>query len=230
MLPAPHLRFCGSDFRDNEYFLRSACEEASRLVERLGMRKESRLLDVGCGVGRVAIGILTSSQEVPLYHGVDVSERSICWCRRYIQSYHSNFRFLHVDVLNARYHPDGRPIDRDFALPMDVGSFDIVYLFSVFSHMPTADLKAYLQEFARLLVAGGRVFFTAFVEQGVPPMSVNPSDYGMTWRGPLHCVRYERQFLFGLVRQAGFQVDEFEHAAEANGQSGVYLTKRTSDQ
>ena len=40
-------------------------------------------------------------------------------------------------------------------------------------------------------------------------MSVNPSDYGMTWRGPLHCVRYERQFLFGLVRQAGFQVDEF---------------------
>ena len=43
------------------------------------MRKEIRLLDVGCGVGRVAIGILTSSQQVHLYHGVDVSERSICW-------------------------------------------------------------------------------------------------------------------------------------------------------
>ena len=34
------------------------------------MRKEIRLLDVGCGVGRVAIGILTSSQQVHLYHGV----------------------------------------------------------------------------------------------------------------------------------------------------------------
>lgn len=225
VLPAPHLRFGGPEFRDDEYFLRSAREEADRLMKRLGMTKESRLLDVGCGVGRLPIGILSSLEEVPLYWGLDVSERSVRWCQRHIESHHANFRFLHLDVQNARYRPAGHPIDQDFRLPGSAGSFDIVYLYSVFSHMLTADVKAYLSEFSRLVVAGGRVFLTAFVEQGVPQVLVNPTDYRMAWHGSLHCVRYDREFFEGLIADAGFRADDFEHGVETDGQSGIYLTR-----
>ena len=225
VLPASHLRFGGPEFRNDDYFLRSAREEAERLVKRLGMTKDSCVVDIGCGVGRLAIGILSSPGGVGVYRGVDVGEQSIRWCKRYIERGHSNFRFIHVDVRNPRYHPEGRPITEDFRLPLAAESCDIVYLYSVFSHMLTTDLKAYLSEFARLLVVEGRVFYTAFVEQGVPQVSVNPPGYRMPWRGPLHGVRYEQQFLQALIVEAGFRVDDWERGVEAGGQTGIYLTK-----
>ena len=89
------------------------------------------------------------------------------------------------------------------------------------------DIRIYLAEFDRLLMVDGRVFFTAFVEEDVQEVSVNPSGYRRSWRGPLHCVRYERRFLEGLATEAGLQVSHFDYATESDGQSGIYLSRRT---
>jgi len=75
-----------------------------------------------------------------------------------------------------------------------------------------------------VLAPGGRAFLTAFVEEGVPPVSVNPPGYAFArCSGPLHVVRYERGRLDALLSAAGFRVDRFEHGVETDGQSGVYL-------
>ena len=109
---------------------------------------------------------------------------------------------------------------------METGAIDVAYLYSVASHLPEAHLRIYLGELARVLAPGGRVFLTGFVEEGVPPVAVNPPGYAFArCSGPLHVVRYERSHLAGLLAAAGFRVDRFDHGAETDGQSGLYLSR-----
>lgn len=224
-LPAKHLRFCGIEFKDDEFFLVSAMKEADRLAENFGLTADTRLLDVGCGVGRLPIGILNQIGEIRHYRGVDVSQRSIRWCRRHIARKHPSFQFVHLDVYNPRYNPSGRPIDVDFRLPFIDHEFDIIYAYSVFSHMTEKDVQAYLKEFRRLLSPAGKMFLTAFIKEGVPNMTINPEGYGLRWTGPLHCVRYNRDFFEGLLKESGFILDYFEYATETDDQSGLYISR-----
>jgi len=223
ILPAEHLRFCGAEFKDHEYFLNSAKAEAERLIEQNHLSRHSRILDLGCGVGRLPIGILAKGLEIESYWGVDVDERSIRWCKKHIQSKYSKFQFLHTNARNALYNPKGTEVDKHFRLPFDNGSADIIYMYSVFSHMLTDDIRLYTREFKRVLALGGSVFLTAFVEDNVPDVVENPIGYKMAWNGPLHCVRYNLAFLRGLFTHAGFQLANFVHGRETDGQSAVYF-------
>jgi SAM-dependent methyltransferase len=219
-IPVRRLRFGGEHFARDEDFIRSAEREADRLVRDFGLAAESRLLDVGCGPGRLAVGILRRVGEIAVYRGVDVDSVAIRWCERHIARDHPSFRFELLDVANPRYNPRGGAAAR---LPFDDASFDVVYLYSVFSHMLDGDVRAYLREFGRLLAPGGRVFLTAFVEEGVAPVEENPPGYRRAWSGPLHCVRYDREYFERLVAEAGLRVERFVHGEETDGQSAVYL-------
>lgn len=227
ILPAKHLRFCGLKLQNDEYFLMSAQKEADRLVKYFGLTLNSRILDVGCGVGRLAIGILSRIGEIQHYRGVDVSKRSIRWCQRYITRRHPSFQFIHIDVKNLRYNPRGKAINIDFRLPFDDKKFDLIYLFSVFSHMIKEDVKVYLKEFQRLLAPSGKIFLTAFIEDGVADMTINPRGYKrIEWEGPLHCVRYNKDFFESLLAENGFVVDLYDHGKGPNGQSDLYISRR----
>ena len=80
ILPPPMLRKCSPKFRDDEYFLQSAKRDAQILIDDFGVGRASTILDIGCGPGRLAIGIL-SVMECD-YTGVDVQLASIRWCKR----------------------------------------------------------------------------------------------------------------------------------------------------
>jgi len=225
ILPAEDLRLCGPEFADDRYFLSSAKAEADRLIRHCGLDSNSSVLDVGCGMGRLPIGILSAMSSVRSYCGIDVSQRSIDWCIRHIHLNHPAFTFVHLDIKHDRYNPSGREVDRELRLPFAANSFNIIYLYSVFSHMLPADMRIYLSEFQRLLRNTGRVFLTAFVEERVPDVSVNPEGYRMNWSGPLHCVRYSRDFIVSSFAGAGFALQQFDYGTETDGQSGMYLRK-----
>ncbi len=229
ILPANHLRFCGPDFLDDEYFVTSALAEADRLVERFRLTTSSRVLDVGCGVGRLPIGILGRIGEIQHYRGVDVSKKSIRWCQRYISGRHPSFRFIHIDVKNPRYNPRGKTMDIDFRLPFEHQAFDIIYLYSLFSHMTTEEIRTYLNEFQRLLAPSGKIFLTAFIAEGVPKMTINPQDYVKNWSGALHCVRYDKDFFESLLAENSFSVDCFTYEKEIDRQSAFYISRRGKD-
>jgi SAM-dependent methyltransferase len=225
VVPRKDLRWCGPEFKDDTFYLHSAEQEAHRLVTHFGCGRHSRVLDVGCGQGRLPIGILRVIGEIH-YVGLDVDRPSVDWCRRHIQKDHPSFVFEDIDIGNERYNPQGRRLNEDFRFNLGPERFDIVYLFSVFSHMTEGDMRVYLKEFARLLTDGGKVFFTTFVEENVPAVAINPEGYVFKkYVGPLHVVRYDKHHLFALLEELGYGVEDFTHRTEADGQSAIYLSK-----
>ena len=227
LLPPASLRLGGAHFRDDGAFVESGRRDVGKLREAFGLGPTSTILDIGCGVGRLPIGLLAEFGEISGYVGADVNRSSVAWCARHLEANHRGVRFSHLDAANARYNKRGQPIDDSFQLPWDEDDFDVIFLYSVFSHMQDGDVRAYLKEFRRLLRPGGGVFLTAFVEEDVPYMEINPADYGpLRWSGALHCVRYSSPFFDRMVREAGLKTVRFDHGVETDGQSALYLATR----
>jgi ubiquinone/menaquinone biosynthesis C-methylase UbiE len=227
-LPPPELRAGGEHFQDDDAFWTSGKAEADRLRQRFGLARTTSMLEVGCGAGRLAIGLRAEVGPMERYVGIDVSPEVIRWCRQYIERDVPTMRFVQMDTQNSRYRPDGRALSKDDRLPVASQSIDVVYLYSVFSHMRADDVRWYLHEFRRVLAPSGAVFLTAFIEDDVERESVNPAGYGSRqWQGPLHCVRFSRMYFEQLVREAGLQFDEVEHGTETDGQSAIYLRVAT---
>lgn len=239
LLPPKTLRPCGPNFQNDEFYLGSAREEADWLAGRFGLSRESSLLDVGSGPGRLAIGITQRVGEIEKYRGVDVSEESVRWGKQHITPEHPSFQFVHIDVENRRYNPEGSGKDSGFGFPFADEEFDLITLYSVFTHMLTDGVRAYLKDFRRILKPEGRIYLTAFLEDDVPDVEENPQGYlGREWKGDLHCVRYNREFFEKLLDENGFRMDELDSGkgkeqgevglVKERGQSGVHLSKKPS--
>lgn len=226
LIPLPNRRWCGPEFRNNDYYIQSAENEARRLVEKFGCNVQSRVLDVGCGQGRLAIGLTRTVGNLD-YIGLDVDDWSIKWCEKRIRKHHSTYAFHRIDVYNQRYNQSASTQAGAFKFEMDDDSIDIAFLYSVFSHMEDADMRAYLGELRRVLRPGGGLFFTTFVEDNVENFSANPKGYIFEHHvGALHVVRYRKSYLFDILRSSDFKVFEFSHATEADKQSAIYAHKR----
>jgi ubiquinone/menaquinone biosynthesis C-methylase UbiE len=227
ILPVKLLRFCGSKYRNNEFFLKSAVLETKRLMKHFRLTSQSRILDVGCGVGRLAIGILNQIGEIRSYKGIDVDKTAILWCQRNVSRHHPNFQFIHLDVKNLRYNPNGKTLPLDFIFPFENNTFDIIYLYSVFSHMVLEEIKTYLMEFRRLLSYKGRIFLTVYLEEGIPDMIIDPEDQKKgDWRGPNYFVRFNRCFFKKVIEEMGFIINLEEYGKIENKQSVFYISRK----
>ena len=221
-VPAAHIRLCGEALANKQAYVETARREAQRLIANYGFRPESSILDIGCGHGRLLVGLLSEMRSVR-YVGMDVSPSVIQWCRRHFKKWPEP-QFIHLDVFNERYHVSGSKLSKAFRFPLARASQDFIYLFSVFSHMREYDMKIYLRDFRRLLRPNGRVIFTAFTEENVPNVRINPPNYIFKkCQGALHIVRYRRQYLFKMIADAGFQIVHFGHRTELDAQSLVVL-------
>lgn len=225
-LPPPALRQGGEHFLDDNAFRRSAQSDARRLVREAGLRPWSSVVDLGCGPGRLAIGLLSSFWFHGSYLGVEVQRRHVEWCSDHLTSRFPGFKFAHVDALNERYNPQG---SNERRLPISDGSCDVFYAFSVFTHMRGVEVEAYLHEVRRVLAPKGRALFTSFVEQDVPDEAENPAGYGpLMWRTPLHCVRFSLERMLAMVEDAGLIVDQWHHRSDADGQSAFIIKLKDS--
>jgi SAM-dependent methyltransferase len=131
-----------------------------------GLRPDERVLDVGCGVGRMATALtryMRGGVDGGRYEGFDVMADAIDWCRSHITRRHPTFRFQHVNVGNRYYNPSGAEAAGRFQFPYDAAAFDFVYLMSVFTHMLPAEVQHYVSEIARVLDRGGRCLCTFFL-------------------------------------------------------------------
>lgn len=217
-LPPPQIRQGDRQRRfDDDFFVETA-ERDARLLMSVGLEPGQRLLDFGCGPGRLAIGLIARGWEGS-YLGVEVKARHVEWADRQITSRFPDFRFARVDAANPRYNPTGAESPR---LPAGDATFDMVCAFSVFSHMLSDDTAAHLAEIRRVLTDNGRAFVTAFVADDVPDETENPPWLG-DWSGRLHCVLYSTSFLTRLIHEAGFAVDRIEASAN-DRQAGLMLT------
>ena len=219
-------RMCGSEYASNDFFLDSGSAEARRLMTRLAYTGNSHVVEIGSGLGRLAIGLVREAGSVQ-YWGFDASEPWIAWCRKHIERSHPSFRFVHVNIENELYNPAGTTLGDDFRFPLADGHADIVYMWGVFTNMRLNDARIYISEISRLLRNGGRAFLTAFVEKNVEPESVNPVGYvDYECKVPLHVVRYAQDVLFSMFAEHGLTVEEFAyHGGTHCNQSEIYLRK-----
>jgi len=99
------------------------------------------ILDFGCGCGRVMRQWHSVRDRVAL-HGTDYNRDSIDWCRR-------NLPFAKFAI-------------NRLAPPLDYqgGSFDLVYAFSVFTHLSAELQLAWISELTRITAPGGYLFIT----------------------------------------------------------------------
>lgn len=131
-------------------------------IEPGGLQPTDRVLDVGCGIGRMAVP-LTTYLTSGSYEGFDIVSLGIRWCQQKITPRYPRFHFQLADVYNKHYHPKGKcPPDR-YRFPYPNWSFDFAFLTSVFTHMLPADVENYLAEIARVLQPGKSCFITFFI-------------------------------------------------------------------
>ncbi|MBF0196281.1 MAG: class I SAM-dependent methyltransferase [Planctomycetes bacterium] len=225
LIALPDRRWCGPDFKNDQYYLQSTENEVKRLIDNLSCSKSSRILDVGCGQGRLAVGLTRVLKEV-IYHGIDVDKDSVMWCQKYISKHYTNMEFSHLNVYNERYNKEGVIFNNDFLFELQENSFDIAYLYSVFSHMTEEDMRIYLQDLKRVLTNKGKIFFTTYVEEDVTNYEVNPKDYHVYSETPLHVVRYRKEYLLSILDECGYKLLNFTYATESLGQSAIYIEKK----
>ena len=135
----------------------------SFLVEFAGLKANEKILEVGCGFGRIAAPLTKYLTSAGTYEGFDIIEDHINWCKEKITMKFPNFNFKLVDLHNENYNPSGTFRATDFRFPYDDGYFDFVILNSVFTIMDPQDMSPYASEIVRVLRKGGRCTATFFL-------------------------------------------------------------------
>ena len=134
------------------------------LLERLaGLRPSDDVLDVGCGLGRIAWPLAQRLDERGSYTGLDVVRAYTDWCVENLGLDPGRFRFLHADIRTSFYNPDGAVGAEDFVFPWADAAFDLAIATSLFTHLLPAAAGRYLAEIGRVLRPGGRLFASFYV-------------------------------------------------------------------
>jgi SAM-dependent methyltransferase len=168
-------------------------EFLEHLVRLGGLRPEQRVLDIGCGFGRMALPLTCYLGDSGRYLGFDIVQEPIDWCRQQISPRHSGFRFEWLDFRHPLYNTGGGVTGyRGFraTLPgLEQLQPDFVFAVSVFTHLEQTDIEHYLADISRLLPSGGTLLFTAFLlGQATPPLlpgCVFPTEAWRSSGGPL---------------------------------------------
>lgn len=132
-------------------------------VELGGLKPDDRVLDVGCGIGRMAVPLTRYLNDRASYEGFDVFPKGITWCQENITPRYPNFRFQVANIRNKEYNPGGRFTASEYEFPYEDVSFDFVLLTSVFTHLLPDEVKNYLSEIQRMLVPGGKCLASFFL-------------------------------------------------------------------
>ncbi|MGZ4255328.1 MAG: class I SAM-dependent methyltransferase, partial [Solirubrobacteraceae bacterium] len=151
---------------------RATGEEFLGLFRRLvDLRAQDRVLDIGCGIGRMARVLVPVLRPPGSYDGFDIAEPGIRWCQGRYRDTSAPFRFKHADLHNSVYNPAGRATPETYTFPYGDGSFDLAIATSVFTHLLPEAADRYLAEAARVLAPTGRLFATWFLTENVdgPP-------------------------------------------------------------
>lgn len=158
LLPPRWLHFVGAgDFHTiGERFLGYFCQIG-------GLQPHESVLDVGCGVGRMAVPLTRYLHSQARYRGFDIVKPAIEWCQSQISPRYPNFQFAHANIQNDEYNPRGLDRAEHYRFPYNDASFDFIFLTSVFTHMLPAGMRNYLREMKRVLRPDGRIFVTAFL-------------------------------------------------------------------
>jgi len=222
-----------STYRDN---FRKIGEEFLRYFIEFGnLKPDERVLDVGCGIGRMAIPLTKYMGKKGSYEGFDIVDHEVSWCEKNISSRYPNFRFRLADVFNKNYNPNGSCKASEYKFPYENESFDFVFLTSVFTHMLPQDVENYLREIARVLKRDGRCLATFFLLNKESLELINAGKSTLNFGYEFEKFRaidinvletaicYDEAFILSLYKKYGLKVRQPIHYGSWCGRS-VFLS------
>lgn len=137
------------------------------------------ILDIGSGVGRMAISLIGFLSPTGEYYGLDIVKSGIKWCTKSITKRFPNFKFIHADIYNDLYNDKGKLNATNYRFPFDDKKFDFIFLTSVFTHMLPDEVENYLKEISRVLKPESKCLITFFIlnDYSVRCMRQNITDF-----------------------------------------------------
>jgi SAM-dependent methyltransferase len=219
-LPRSALIYQVAGTADITWFLQAgerAAESIRTTLSRNGLDLEDfeSILDFGCGCGRVVRHWGGLHAQI---FGTDVNERAIAWCRRNL----SHGRFFANDPAPP--------------LPFESEKFDLVYALSVFTHLPTAMQRPWLEELLRVTARGGYLIFSTHGARYLPDLSpeqqtrfhagelvvLNEDAAGSNRCGAYHPIAYVRETLTA----GSVFVDAIPEGALGNPHQDLFLLRK----
>lgn len=169
---------------------------ARAVVESAALRRDERILDLGCGTGNAALLAARHSDHVI---GVDPARRLLEVARSRAAAEQMDVAFLPGEAAS---------------LPVGGGSVDVIV--SVFAVIFAADPAAAAAEMARVLAPGGRIVLSAWMPSGTmfevitalsgavrQAMGAPPPPPPFAW--------HDRDSLVNLLAPYGFTVEVGQH-------------------
>ena len=146
-----------------QHYYRWIWEYLAYLTLLCDLRRESAVLELGCGHGRTARGLLEYLRSPGRYCGLDVDGVRIEDARERLERRYPNFQFVRADIYNAHYNPTAHASAETYVFPFSAASFDVIYAASLFTHLLPVETRNYFRESRRVLKPGGRCLFSVFV-------------------------------------------------------------------
>ena len=223
--PIPPLKLIlGSGNTNVRDYLNNTAFYTGDFIKRCFLKRNHRVLEIGCGSGKIASGLINYFNIEGEYIGLDVDRENINWCDRNLSIINSNFQFYCLDIVNNYYYEDdnGKVNSYDFSFLED-RQFDRAIALSVFNHLRLSDTKAYLQEIGRRLTIDGLGYLTFFsIDEYFREFQKNNNNflqvkeyekgvwYGYTKQKSF--AGYEPEFLMGVLEEANLRIIDNENS------------------
>jgi len=189
------------------------------------LRSDSRVLDIGCGCGQMAVPLTRMVAPAGCYDGFDPDSEAIAWCTRHITARFPRFRFMHADLGNSLYNPTGTLDAAAFHFPYPDEAFDLILLKSVFTHLQLPALRNYFNEIRRMLEPGGRVLASFILLNDVSERHAAGNTRAMAFpfdghgcrlfdrAVPEYKVAYDERVLREVAAECGLTIEAIEYGA-----------------
>lgn len=226
---------------------------AAILDRYVSIDSSSRLLDFGCGVGRVLLSVLKRKPQVGHITGFDILPQVIAFCDTHIASAFPQTTFELVQGRNEHYDrfiamagaksAESRASSHAFLQSEHASAFTAAYAFSVFTHVEMVDFRSLLALLSNLLQPGGTLLFTAFL---LTPYSRHSIQEGTTMfpfaeaateaegnifignaADRLSFIAFDLSLVEQMVFEAGLILTHVEHGCWAGG--NVYFSPSGQD-
>jgi SAM-dependent methyltransferase len=211
LVPPRTLMFDGT--ADYVSFKQNGDEFLGYYVDFCNLQPDDAILDVGAGIGRKTLPLTSYLSARGRYEGIEIVAAGVEWCQRKITPRYPQFHFQQIDVYNHYYHPKGTQPASQYRFPFADGTFDVVVLGSVFTHLLPDDMANYLAQTARVLKPGGRCLITYFLldDESTGLIAAGRSSLDLRHGTgvvrvadpavPERAVGYDEQYLLDVYRQ-----------------------------
>ena len=191
--------------------------------ELAGLKPDNAVLDVGCGIGRMAVPLTRFLDKKGSYDGFDNVKSSIDWCKKHISNQYPNFRFQYTGPYNPTYNTSDKADADNIIFPYGNSKFDFVFLTQLFTQMMPDELEIYLRAICRVMKPGASCIMSFYIVNCVSedlmikkptPMNfpVNKGLYRLqSAQDDKSYVAYDEEWLLEKLGNAGLKMDNIEY-------------------